>query len=137
MQLLRTYRVHKTTWPWASLKVHKGVLKVNVKLVRDFDVDNITINLQHDKAIYCIHRVPDAARYLSTCSPLQQQYPSSLRGLRGKKVSCFQPSRPFFKAFLCVWSTRTNEISSRWRTNTNCNEGPQTVDHVWSMRLER
>ncbi len=60
MQLLRTYHVHKTTWPWASLKVHNSHMKVNVKLVRYFDVDNITINLQYDKAIYCVHRVPDA-----------------------------------------------------------------------------
>ncbi len=131
IQLLRTYRVHKTTWPWASLKVHKGHMKVNVKFICDFDVDNITINLQHDKTIYWVHRVPDAAHHLSACTPSQWQYPSSLRGLRGKKVSCFQTSRPFFEAFLPVWSTRTDEISSRWRTNTNCNEGPQTVDHVW------
>ncbi len=100
-------------------------------IIRDFDIVNITINLQHDKAIYCVQRVLDAACHLSTCSSRQRQYPSSLRGLRGKKVSCFQTSRPFFKAFLHVWSTRTDEISSRWRTNTNCNEGPQTVDHVW------
>ncbi len=124
IQLLRTYHVHKTTWPWASLKVHKCHMKVNVKLIQYFDVDNITINL-HDKAIYCVHRVPDAARHLSACLPRQRQYPSSLRGLRGKKVSCFQTSRAFFEAFLHVWSTR------RWRTNTNCNEGPQTVGHVW------
>ncbi len=52
MQLLRAYHVHKTTRPWASLKVHKGHTKVNVQLVRDFDVENIPINLQHNKAIY-------------------------------------------------------------------------------------
>ncbi len=51
MQLLRTYCVHKTTWSWASLKVHKGHTKVNVKPVRDFDVEIISINL-HDKTIY-------------------------------------------------------------------------------------
>ncbi len=81
------------------------------------------------RAIYCIHRVPDAARHLSACWPRQRQYTSSLRGLRGKNVSCFQTSRPFFEAFLRVWSTRTDEISSRW--STNCNERPKTVDHVW------
>ncbi len=101
MQLLRIYHVHKTTWPWASLKVHKGNMKVNVKLVWDFDVDNITINLQHDKTIYCIHRVPDAASSLSAYMPSQWQYPSSLRGLRGKKVSCFQTSRPFLMRHTC------------------------------------
>ncbi len=95
-QLLRTYDVHKTTWPWASLKVHKSHMKVNVKLVRDFNVGNITINLKHDKAIYCILRVPDAAHHLSACTPSQWQYPSSFRGLRGKKVSCFQTLMPFF-----------------------------------------
>ncbi len=47
MQLLRSQRVHKATWPWASLKIHKGHTKVNVKLFRDFDVENIPINLQH------------------------------------------------------------------------------------------
>ncbi len=99
MQLLRTYHVHKTIWPWASLKIHKGHTKVNVKLIRDFDVDHITINLQHDKPIYCVHRVPDAARHLSTYPPMQQHYPSSLRGLSVKKVSCFQTSRPFFRLF--------------------------------------
>ncbi len=52
MQLLRTYHVLKTTWPWTSLKVHEGHTKVNVKLVQDFDVENIPINLQHHKAIY-------------------------------------------------------------------------------------
>ncbi len=31
-----------------------------------------------------------------TYPPRQRQYPSSLRGLRGKKVSCFQTWRPFF-----------------------------------------
>ncbi len=29
-----------------------GHTKVNVKLVQEFDVENIPINLQHDKAIY-------------------------------------------------------------------------------------
>ncbi len=52
MQLLFTYHVHNTTWPWASLNVHKGNIKVNVKLVQYFDVENISVNLQHDMAIY-------------------------------------------------------------------------------------
>ncbi len=48
MQFLQSYRVHKAAWPWASLKVQKGHTKVNVKLVRDFYVENIHIKLQHD-----------------------------------------------------------------------------------------
>ncbi len=70
---------------------------------------------------YHVHKVPDSARHLSACPPRQQQYPSSLRGLRGKKKkrSCFQTLRPFF---LCG-STRTDEISSRRKNSTNCNDG--------------
>ncbi len=45
---------------------------------------------------YCVHKIPDAALHLSTYPPMQRQYPSSLRWLKGKKVSCFQTLRPFF-----------------------------------------
>ncbi len=48
---MRSYHVYKTTLQLASLKIHKGHTKVNVKFVQDFDVENIPINLQHDKAI--------------------------------------------------------------------------------------
>ncbi len=47
-QFLQSYRVHKTTWPWTSLKVRKNHTKVNVELVRDFYVENIHVKLQHD-----------------------------------------------------------------------------------------
>ncbi len=76
---------------------------------------------------YRVCKVREAARQLSACPPRQRQYPSSLRGLKGKKVSCFQTLRPFF---MCG-STRTGEISSRWKTSTNCNEGSQTMNYVW------
>ncbi len=55
-QFLRSYCIHKAAWPWASLKVRKGHTKFNVKLIWDFDVENIPIKLQ----------------------PRQRQYPSSL-----------------------------------------------------------
>ncbi len=76
-----------------------------------------------------VHKVTDPARHLFACPPRQRQYPSSLRGLSGKKVSCFQTLRPFF---VCG-STKTDEISSRWKTSTNCKcyEGSQTMDHVY------
>ncbi len=76
---------------------------------------------------YRIHKVLDAAQHLSACPPSQWQYPSSLRGLRGKTVSCLQTLRPFFMS----GSTRTDEISFRWRTTTNCNE--LNVDKSWIM----
>ncbi len=47
-QLLQSYRVHKAAWAWASLKVWKGHTKFNIKLVRNFYVKNIHVNLQHD-----------------------------------------------------------------------------------------
>ncbi len=47
-QFLQSYSVHKAAWPWASLKVLKGHIKVNVELVRDFDVENIHVKLQYD-----------------------------------------------------------------------------------------
>ncbi len=37
---------------WGSLKVQNGHTKVNIKLIQDFDVENTTIKLQLDKAIY-------------------------------------------------------------------------------------
>ncbi len=47
MQFLRSYRVHKATWPWASFKVKKEHTNVNIELVQDVDVENIPITLQH------------------------------------------------------------------------------------------
>ncbi len=67
VQLLRTYSVHKTTWPWASLNFQKGHTKVNVELVRDFDLGKIAIKLQHDTQSmksYRIHKVPDVTCHL-------------------------------------------------------------------------
>ncbi len=124
MQLLRTYHVHETTLPWASLKIHKGHTKVNVKLVQYFDVKNIPINLQHVKAIYeqllhsqgsrC-HPLPIRLQAQATTIPLQP------KGAEGSKGVMFSN----IKAFLHVWRTRTDEISSKWRASTNCNEGPK------------
>ncbi len=48
MKLLRSWRVHKATWPWASLKVQKGHIKVNIELIQDVYVENTTIKLQLD-----------------------------------------------------------------------------------------
>ncbi len=45
-QYLRSYCIHKGAWPWASLKVQKDHTKINIKLIRDFDVENTTIKLQ-------------------------------------------------------------------------------------------
>ncbi len=47
MQFLRSYCVHKATWPCTSLKVPKGHTKVNIKLIWYVDVENIPIKLQH------------------------------------------------------------------------------------------
>ncbi len=45
-QFLQSYCFHKAAWPWASLKVQKGHTKINIKLIRDFDVENTTFKLQ-------------------------------------------------------------------------------------------
>ncbi len=47
-QFLQSYRFHKAAWPWATLKVQKGHTKINIELIRDFDVENTTIKLQLD-----------------------------------------------------------------------------------------
>ncbi len=47
-QYLRSYRIHKVAWPWASLKVQKGHTKITIDLIQDFDVENTTIKLQLD-----------------------------------------------------------------------------------------
>ncbi len=46
MQFPISYLIHKTTWPWISLKVPKCQTKVNDKLILDFDVENIPLMLQ-------------------------------------------------------------------------------------------
>ncbi len=35
-------------WPWDSLNVPKDCTKVNVKLLWEFGVENISVKLQHD-----------------------------------------------------------------------------------------
>ncbi len=80
-QFLQSYCVHKAAWSWASLKVQKGHTKVNVELVRHFDVEKIPIKLQHDTGN--LWRVITLTRYPT---PRQRQYPSSLRGW-GVKIS--------------------------------------------------
>ncbi len=47
-QFLQSYHFHKAAWPWASFKVQKGHTKINIELIRDFDVENSTIKLQLD-----------------------------------------------------------------------------------------
>ncbi len=91
IQLLRTYHVHKTTLLCASLKVHKGHTKVNVKLVQDFDVENILINLQRYIYEQLLHSQGYGCRPSHIHLPAQATtIPSSLRGPRGKKVSFFK-----------------------------------------------
>ncbi len=46
MQLLRSYFIHKSIWPWVRLKIQKGHTNVNIELVRDFDVKNILISIE-------------------------------------------------------------------------------------------
>ncbi len=78
-QFLQSYRVHKAAWPWASLKVQKGHIKVNVNLVRDFYVENIHVKLQHDTGnlwrviVFTRFRTPPTA----ACPPRQRQYLSA------------------------------------------------------------
>ncbi len=47
MQFLRSYCVHKATWPWASLKVQKGYTKVIIELFQYADVKITPIKLEH------------------------------------------------------------------------------------------
>ncbi len=47
------YHIHKklqdaAIWTWPISKVLKGQTKVNIELVRDFDVENISVKLQND-----------------------------------------------------------------------------------------
>ncbi len=49
-QILRHYYIYKelqhtAIWPWPS---SKGQTKVNIELIRDFDVENIYVMLRHD-----------------------------------------------------------------------------------------
>ncbi len=101
MQLMFIYHVHNTTWPWARLKVHKGHPKVNVKLVRYFDVENISVNLQHDKAIYEELSCSQGSGRCPTPIHLPTQattIPSNLRWPRGKKCHVFK----YWGLSLCV-----------------------------------
>ncbi len=83
-QFLQSYSIHKAAWPWASLKVQKGHTKINVKLVRDVDVENIPIKLQYSyKVTGNLWRVILFTRYWmlpAARPPRQWRYPSSLRG---------------------------------------------------------
>ncbi len=47
-QYLRSYCVHKASWPLGSLKVQKGHIKVTIKPVQFFYVENTTLKIQHD-----------------------------------------------------------------------------------------
>ncbi len=73
------YHIHKelqdaAIWTWP---ISKGQTKVNIELVQDFDVENISANSMKS---YRVYKVPDAAR-----SPAQATtIPFTLRGLRGK-----------------------------------------------------
>ncbi len=42
-----------TIWRWPSLKGQKGQTKVNIELLRDFDVDNNPVKLGHDTGNSC------------------------------------------------------------------------------------
>ncbi len=47
------YHIHKklqdaAIWTWSISKGQKGQTKVNIELVRDFDVENISVKLQND-----------------------------------------------------------------------------------------
>ncbi len=51
--ILSHYYIHKelqdaANWTWYSSKGQKGQPKVNIKLVRDFDVENISVKLWND-----------------------------------------------------------------------------------------
>ncbi len=37
-----------TIWPWVSLEILKGHIKVNVKFLWDYDMENIPVMLQYD-----------------------------------------------------------------------------------------
>ncbi len=52
-QILRHHHIHKelhhaAIWLWPNSKGQKGQTKVNIKLVQDYDVENISVKLQHD-----------------------------------------------------------------------------------------
>ncbi len=73
-KFLQSYRVHKAAWPWASLKVQKGHTKVNVELVRAFDVENIHVKLQHDTVT--IYEELSRSECSGHSLPRQWQHPS-------------------------------------------------------------
>ncbi len=56
--ILRHYHIHKELqdadiWTWCSSKGQKSQPKVNIKLVRDFDVENISVKLWNDTGYFC------------------------------------------------------------------------------------
>ncbi len=56
--ILRHYHIHTelqdaTIWTWPRLKGRKGQTKVNIKLVLDFDVENISVKLWNDTGNSC------------------------------------------------------------------------------------
>ncbi len=56
--ILRHYHIHKelqdaAIWTWCSSKGQKGQPKVNIKLVREFDVENISVKLWNDTGNFC------------------------------------------------------------------------------------
>ncbi len=42
-----SYQVYKAAWPWATLKVQKRCIKINLKRGRNCDVKKILVKLQH------------------------------------------------------------------------------------------
>ncbi len=60
------YHIHKelqdaAIWTWPNSKDQKGQTKVNIKLVQDFDVENIYVKLPNDTGNSCSYRVHMAA----------------------------------------------------------------------------
>ncbi len=52
------YHIHKklqdaAIWTWPISNGQKGATKVNIELVRDFDVENISVKLQNDTGNFC------------------------------------------------------------------------------------
>ncbi len=75
-------------WIWPISKGQKGQKEVNIDLVLDFDVENISVKLQNDTGnscrviVFTRFWVPPAARLPAQAMTI----PFGLRGLRGKKA---------------------------------------------------
>ncbi len=67
---------------------------------------------------YCVHKGLDAACHLSACPPMQRQYPSSLRGLRGEKepfLGRFAKSGSLSKILQNVGASKALPNNEFWR----------------------